>query len=37
MIFDSPEAREKIEKFAPDANEENFGRLEKVLETIIAA
>lgn len=37
MIFDSVEACEKIRKFAPEANEENFDRLEKVLETIVAS
>lgn len=35
MIFDSAEACEKIRKFAPGANEENFDRLENVLETSI--
>lgn len=37
MIFDAPEACEKIKKIAPGANEENFDRLEKVLETIITS
>lgn len=37
MIFDTPEACEKIKKIAPEANEENFDRLEKVLETIITS
>ena len=37
MIFDGPEACEKIKKIAPGANEENFDRLEKVLETIITS
>lgn len=36
MIFDSVAACEKIRKFAPAANEENFDRLEKQLATIAA-
>lgn len=31
MIFDSPEACEKIRRFALPKNEENFDRLEKEL------
>lgn len=31
MIFPSEEAREKVIKFVPAANEENFDRLENVL------
>jgi hypothetical protein len=34
MQFESKEACDKIRKFAPDKNEENFDKLEKELQNI---